>query len=436
MKIMRAGLLKSKSWFGSIFFLFALFAAPAVAITIDRIILATPIYKELWRENLGRLLASIATLHSVRDRRPAIALVFNINNLESADQDAVLENQETVAFLRRLAEGKRPIFRVEHRDLERGVRAILDTAVTIRILDRTRGIQERNIGRERDVLVQGILEGMTPAQLDSTVVGQMDGDSALPANWLSRVEQIFSDPEVDFAMTNLQFEVEPNASEPMWRRAIQTKLDMAYWGLLDAKRGALPRSSTPRIIARARTLKTLGIPAVPHLTHGEDTELVKRLKRQNYPADKLVVVSPDAGGVERARAFAKRLDTGLAIIDKRRVRANEAQAMSLIGEVDGKHAIMVDDMIDTAGTLIQGMQVLLKSGALSVSAACTHGVFSGSAYERIKGSQLKEVICTDTIPLSREMASLEKIKCLSVAPLLGQAIERIHSCASVSSLFD
>ena len=158
--------------------------------------------------------------------------------------------------------------------------------------------------------------------------------------------------------------------------------------------------------------------------------------RQNYPLDKLVVVSPDAGGVERARAYAKRLDTTLAIIDKRRIRPNEAQAMSLIGDVSGKHAVIVDDMIDTAGTLIQAIQVVMDKGAASVSAACTHGVFSGAAYERIGESALTEVICTDTIPLSPSMSKCPKVKCLSIAPLLAESVRRIHRHESVSSLFD
>jgi ribose-phosphate pyrophosphokinase len=158
--------------------------------------------------------------------------------------------------------------------------------------------------------------------------------------------------------------------------------------------------------------------------------------KQNYPLENLVIVSPDAGGVERARAYAKRLEVSLAIIDKRRPRPNEVQAMHLIGEVKGKYTILVDDMIDTAGTLVQSSQVLLDNGAVAVSAACTHGVFSGAAFERIRDSRLNEVICTDTVPLSGPMASLEKIKCLSVASILAEAIRRIHGFESVSSLFD
>ncbi len=158
--------------------------------------------------------------------------------------------------------------------------------------------------------------------------------------------------------------------------------------------------------------------------------------RQNYALEKVVIVSPDAGGVERARAFAKRLDVNLAIIDKRRPRPNEVQALNLIGDVKGKRAILVDDMIDTAGTLVQSVSVLLDSGASSVSAACTHGVFSGAAFERIRESRLEEVVCTDTIPLSAAMAGLSKVKCLTAAPLLGEAIKRIHGFESVSSLFE
>lgn len=158
--------------------------------------------------------------------------------------------------------------------------------------------------------------------------------------------------------------------------------------------------------------------------------------RQHYDLSQLVVVSPDSGGVERARAYAKRLDCGLAIIDKRRLRPNEAQAMNLIGDVKGKHAVIVDDMIDTAGTLIQAANVVLEKGAQSVSAACTHGVFSGTAYERIQESKLKEIICCNTIPLSPLMNQVPKVTCLSVAKVLAEAIKRVHMKESVSSLFD
>jgi ribose-phosphate pyrophosphokinase len=148
-----------------------------------------------------------------------------------------------------------------------------------------------------------------------------------------------------------------------------------------------------------------------------------------------VIVSPDAGGVERARAFAKRLDASIAIIDKRRNAPNEAKALHLIGDVEGKNAIILDDLIDTAGTLTQAVDTILKHGAKKVSACATHPVFSGAAITRIQDSQLQEVVVTDTIPLSPLARKCNKIKQLTVAPLLAEAIQRIHGNDSVSSLF-
>ena len=150
----------------------------------------------------------------------------------------------------------------------------------------------------------------------------------------------------------------------------------------------------------------------------------------------LIVISPDAGGVERARAFAKRLDTSLAIIDKRRDIPNEAKAMNIIGDVKGKVAFIVDDMIDTAGTLMEATDALLGAGAKEVHACCSHAVLSGPAGERISNSPLKSVVTTNSIPLGDELAKIPKIKVLSIASLLGEAILRIHEETSVSSLFD
>ena len=150
----------------------------------------------------------------------------------------------------------------------------------------------------------------------------------------------------------------------------------------------------------------------------------------------LIVISPDAGGVERARAYAKRLNSSLAIIDKRRDIPNEAKAMNIIGDVKGKIAFIVDDMIDTAGTLIEATDALLGAGAREVHACCSHPVLSGPAGERIASSPIKTVITTNTIPLNVELEKNSKIKVLSVAPLLGEAILRIHQETSVSSLFD
>jgi ribose-phosphate pyrophosphokinase len=161
--------------------------------------------------------------------------------------------------------------------------------------------------------------------------------------------------------------------------------------------------------------------------------LINHLK-ENLKGD-TVIVSPDAGGVERARAFAKRLDASIAIIDKRRNAPNEAKALHLIGDVNGKNAIILDDLIDTAGTLTQAVDTLLGHGAKHVSACATHPVLSGPAVTRITDSQLVEVVVTDTIPLSAQALNCKKIKQLSVAPLLAEAIRRIHENDSVSSLF-
>jgi ribose-phosphate pyrophosphokinase len=149
----------------------------------------------------------------------------------------------------------------------------------------------------------------------------------------------------------------------------------------------------------------------------------------------LVVVSPDAGGVERARAFAKRLQANLAIIDKRREGPNQTQIMNIIGDVEGRSALLLDDMIDTAGTIVQGAQACANKGAKRVWAGCTHPVLSGPALERIQASCLEEVVVTNTIPLNGKEQRCPKLRVLSVAPLLGEAITRIHEEESVSSLF-
>jgi len=149
----------------------------------------------------------------------------------------------------------------------------------------------------------------------------------------------------------------------------------------------------------------------------------------------LVVVSPDAGGVERARAIAKRLDAELAIIDKRRTAPNTAEVMHLIGDVEGCNALVVDDIIDTAGTLTKTVEALKAKGAERVLAAGVHGILSGPALQRLAESPLEAVLITNTTPVDAKLARLPKLHPLSVAPLLGEAIRRIHENSSVSSLF-
>jgi ribose-phosphate pyrophosphokinase len=149
----------------------------------------------------------------------------------------------------------------------------------------------------------------------------------------------------------------------------------------------------------------------------------------------LVVVSPDAGGVERARMFAKRLNASLAIIDKRREAANVSKVMYVIGDVKGKDAIILDDMIDTAGTITQAGRAIIENGARRVMAACSHAVLSGPAIKLINESPLEKVVTTDTIPLSEKVAVCSKLKVLSISDLLAEAIKRIHEESSVNSLF-
>ena len=152
-------------------------------------------------------------------------------------------------------------------------------------------------------------------------------------------------------------------------------------------------------------------------------------------ANDLVIVSPDAGGVERARALAKRLSASIAIIDKRRDKPNESKVMNIVGEVKGKVAVIYDDIVDTAGTLTNASEALKKNGAKRVYACCVHPVLSGKAIENLKNSCIEELIVTDTIPLKKNSHEWNKIKVISVSTLLGEAIRRIHNDESVSSLF-
>ena len=163
--------------------------------------------------------------------------------------------------------------------------------------------------------------------------------------------------------------------------------------------------------------------------------MINHLREKLGEGDQLVIVSSDTGGVERARAYAKRLNASLAIVDKRRLGPNQAKAMNLIGEVQGKTTVIVDDMIDTAGTLTEAGLLLLDKGAAHVFACATHAVFSGPAYERLVKVGFEEIIVSNSIPLKDEFRTNKKIKVLSVAPLLGEAIKRVHNQDSVSSLF-
>lgn len=172
---------------------------------------------------------------------------------------------------------------------------------------------------------------------------------------------------------------------------------------------------------------------VDHLSG--DVEFVRHLRKNGDAENSLVVVSPDTGSVRRARGVANRLDAPLAIVDKRRPKANQSEVMNIIGSVSGMNALIFDDMIDTAGTLVKAAKAVKDAGAVSVSAAATHPVFSGEAIERIEDSVLERVLVSDTIPLREDAQKCSKIEIITVAPLIGEAIKRIHEEKSVSILF-
>jgi ribose-phosphate pyrophosphokinase len=163
--------------------------------------------------------------------------------------------------------------------------------------------------------------------------------------------------------------------------------------------------------------------------------LIEELRSLGYVGESTVVVSPDAGGVERARAFSKRLGAGLAIIDKRRAAANVSEVMNIVGDVKGKKAVIVDDIIDTAGTLTNAAHAIMGAGASQVASCASHAVFSGKAVQRITDSPLQHVVVTNTIPLSEAAQACAKVRVKSVGRLLGEAIKRIHHGDSISSLF-
>ena len=223
-----------------------------------------------------------------------------------------------------------------------------------------------------------------------------------------------------------------------------------YYGY--ARQDRRPRSSRVPISAKvvANLLQTMGVARVVTMDlHADQIQgffnipvdniyaspvLLSDLRKKNY--EDLMVVSPDVGGVVRARALAKQLHCDLAIIDKRRPKANVSEVMNVIGDIEGRNCIVMDDMIDTAGTLVKAAEVLKERGAKSVHAYCTHPIFSGPAIERIaNGAALDEVVVTNTIPLSETAKACSKIRQLSVAPLVAETISRIVTGESVMSLF-
>jgi len=190
------------------------------------------------------------------------------------------------------------------------------------------------------------------------------------------------------------------------------------------------------IVVDIHSEQQMGFFDVPFINIAAAPELVGDIWRNHYHKDNIVIVSPDTGGVVRARTVAKQLDNAdLAIIDKRRPEANVSEVMNVIGNVEGRRCIIVDDLIDTAGTLCKAAYALKEHGAKYVSAYATHPVFSGNAYENLATSEIDEIVVTDTIQISEEMKSIPKIRQISIAGLLAETIYRIRSCKSVSEIY-
>jgi len=224
---------------------------------------------------------------------------------------------------------------------------------------------------------------------------------------------------------------------------------MPYYGYARQDRKAAPRTPiTAKLVADLITTSGIDRVVTIDLHAGQiqgffnipvdnlyAAPVILNYLKKRFDGQPVVMVSPDAGGTERARAFAKRLGCTLAVIDKRRTGPNVAEIMHLIGDVRDKIAIILDDMVDTAGTLTQAAKALKENGAKAVFACATHGVLSGPAIDRINNSDIEEMVLTDTVPLGSKREQTTKVQVLSVADLLAEAIKRIHEDESVSSLF-
>lgn len=301
-------------------------------------------------------------------------------------------------------------------------------------------------GNANKLLAQRICEYLDVPLGNAIVSRFSDGETRVEINSNVRGHDVFIiQPTCAPANENL---VEALVMVDACRRASASRITLVcpYFGYARQERKSAPRTPiTAKLIADLFTVA------------GIDRLLVMELHTSaiqgffNIPVDHLftkpifgpyfqniqdlLVISPDAGGVERARAMAKYYNCGLAIVDKRRDRPNESDVMNVIGDVTGKNCLIVDDICDTAGSLSKAAEALMEKGAKSVSAAISHAVLSGPAIERIEKSALKELVVTDTIPLSDKAKSCSKIKQLSVGELLGKAIRRIHHADSISSLF-
>lgn len=306
-------------------------------------------------------------------------------------------------------------------------------------------------GNSNKTLAQGIVSKLGMRLGDVTVGKFSDGEINLKINESVRGRDVFVVQSTSMpAETNL---MELMIMADALKRASANSITavVPYFGYARQDRTTEPRVPiTAKLVANLITtagfdrLVTMNLHAgqiqgffdIPVDNLYSSPVKVKYLKEQGFCGEECVVVSPDAGGAARARAYAKLLDTSLAVVDKRRTGPNVAKAMHVIGDVKDKIAILVDDMIDTAGTLCEAANAVMSNGATRVIAVATHGVLSGPAIERIVASPLEQVVLSDTIELGKDKTAISKIKVQSVAGIFASAIERIHRRESISQLFD
>lgn len=303
-------------------------------------------------------------------------------------------------------------------------------------------------GNSNRTLAREIAEFLNIPIAEATVSNFSDGEISVQINENVRGSDVFVVQSSCTPVNNNIMELLLMADALRRASAARITAVMPYYGYARQDRKAAPRVPiSARLVAdlleaagmdRLLTIdlhagQIQGFFDIP-VDHLYAAPVIVDYVKKTYKND-IVIVSPDAGGVERARAFAKRLNASLAIIDKRREKANVSQVMHVIGDVKGKDAILLDDMIDTAGTITQAAAAIKENGAKKVIAACAHAVLSGPALDRINNSVLEEVIVTNTIPMDDNVEKCKKLKVMSVASLLGEAIRRIHEETSVSSLF-
>jgi hypothetical protein len=282
---------------------------------VRRLILVVPIYREFYVENIGRLLTALAQQRQSRKSPLIIEVVFDVNNTVHVDQAVRTENEETVAYLRELSRGSVPYVNPKHRDLGQAARAVLGSDLILHVLDHTSpGYQERNIGRVRDFANRYALSLVSEAELDHTIIAQMDGDCTPPLDYAAKIQSVFSYGNFAWAMSGLDYLVEPHSDPRIFQRHRVDSLDMAIWEFEAAQKNILPASGSPRIVMRARTLKELG--GIPHLPQGEDTQLVTNLK-ERFGSSGTAIVNLSVGTAYRGRAdsydgaiFLQRIDWG------------------------------------------------------------------------------------------------------------------------------